>query len=179
LKPVSYSEAVSRWARPERVVLAVSVDESGKPNIIAVGWKMFTSFSPPMIAISIGKTRYSHRLISDSGEFVLAVPGEDLAKEVLFCGTRSGRHVDKFKETGLTPVRASKVKPPLIKECIVNLECKVRGKLETGDHTIFVGEVVACWASDNERRNLLLIGDGSGYELILEGRGYRFGVVKK
>jgi len=132
-----------------------------------------------MVAISVGKARYSHKLISEGGEFVFAVPGEDLWGEVLFCGTRSGRNVDKFKETGLTPRPASKIKPPLIEECLVNLECKLVGQLDTGDHTIFVGKIVETWISEQKKRNLLSIGYESGYEFVGEGRGYRFGVIKK
>ncbi len=86
--------------------MATSVDSKGKPNIIALGWCMPTSFDPPMMAISVGKTRYSHQLISESREFVLAFPSEEMGKEVLYCGTHSGRDVDKFKETGLVPVPA-------------------------------------------------------------------------
>lgn len=166
------------WRRPSRIVLAVSVDESDNPNIIVLGWKMHTSFNPPMVAISVGKTRYSHGLLLGSAEFVLAIPGGNLAEEVLYCGTHSGRDVDKFKETNLTPIPASKVKPPLIKECIANIECKVVGNLDTGDHTIFAGEVQASWISEEEQKNLLSIGQEAGYEVLLDKKGRRFGVVR-
>jgi len=71
------------------------------------------------------------------------------------------------------------VKPPLIKECVVNLECKLVGQLDTGDHTIFVGQIVASWASEDEKRNLLSIGEEAGYEFLGGGKGYRFGVVRR
>ena len=171
-------EAANHWRRPSRIVLAVSIDESDKPNIIVLGWKMQTSINPPMVAISIGKTRYSHGLLLRSGEFVLAIPGRDLAEEVLYCGTHSGRDVDKFKETNLTAISASKVRPPLIKECIANIECKIVGNLDTGDHTIFVGEVQANWVSEEEQKNLLSIGQEAGYEIMLDKNGRRFGVIR-
>lgn len=76
---------------PEQIVLVTSVDTIGKPNIITMGWSMFRSGSPPMIAISVGKTRYSHKLISQTKEFVYTFLGEDLEKEMLHCGTHSGR----------------------------------------------------------------------------------------
>ena len=178
LSEVSMTEALNHWSHPERVVLAVSTD--GKHhNIIALGWKMKTSHSPPMVAISVGKTRHSHKLISQVGEFVLAIPGEDLWRAVLVCGTTSGRNVDKFKETGLTPRPAKIVKPPLIEECIANIECKVTGRLDTGDHTIYAGQAVCCWVSDDRRRNLLTIGRERGYRSLGGGSGYRFGVIKK
>jgi len=178
LKKGTNREAMNLWRRPSRIVLAVSVDESDNPNIIVLGWKMQTSFDPPMVAISVGKTRYSHGLLLGSGEFILAIPGGNLAEEVLYCGTHSGRDVDKFKETNLTPIPASKVKPPLIKECIANIECKVVGNLDTGDHTIFAGEVQASWISEEEQKNLLSIGQEAGYAVLLDKKGRRFGVMR-
>ncbi|MDI6641544.1 MAG: flavin reductase family protein, partial [Elusimicrobiota bacterium] len=135
MKEVSITEA---WAKkyPEQIVFAVSCDETGKPNIIPLGWSMPTSHQPPLVAISVGNTRYSYKLISKTKEFVLSFPSEKMSKEVMFCGTHSGQDIDKFKETGLTALPAKTVKPPLIKECIVNFECKVVSELKTGDHTI-------------------------------------------
>lgn len=178
MRTVSFGEANGIVARPQRIVLAVSCDADGKPNIIPLGWKMQTSFEPPMLAISVGHTRYSHRLIREGGEFVLAWPSEDMAAAVLFCGTRSGRKVDKFKEAGLTAVPASKVRPPLIGECVANMECVLAGALETGDHTIFVGEVVAAHVADAPKRLLISIGTESGYVHLGGNERYRFGAVR-
>jgi flavin reductase (DIM6/NTAB) family NADH-FMN oxidoreductase RutF len=158
MKEVPVGEA---WKRkyPEQVSLAVSVDSEGKANIIALGWCMPASFDPPMMAISVGKTRYSHQLISECREFVVAFPSEEMGKEVLYCGTHSGRDVDKFRETGLVAVPAKKVRPPLIEGCVANFECKVIGEIETGDHTVFVGEVVAAHVSEQKKRRLYNLGD--------------------
>jgi len=158
MKQVTVKEA---WKRkyPEQVSWAILVDFEGKPNIISLGWCMPTSFDPPMMAISVGKTRYSHQLISESGEFVVAFPSEEMGEEVLYCGTHSGRDVDKFKETGLVAVPAKKVRPPLIEGCVANFECRVVGEIETGDHTIFVGEIVAAHVSEEEKRRLYNLGD--------------------
>jgi len=177
-REVSYAEACKLWCRPERVVLAVSLGAEGPADIIALGWKMRTSGAPPMVAISVGLTRHSHKLIQEAGEFVLAAPGEDMAAAVLFCGTRSGRDTDKFAEAKLTPVKARLVKPPLIAEALVNLECVVRGSLLTGDHTIFAGEIVASHVTDKPGPMLVSRGDETGYKRVLEGKGYRFGVVR-
>ncbi|MCD5390998.1 flavin reductase family protein [candidate division NPL-UPA2 bacterium] len=157
MREVSVSEV---WKRkyPEPVVLVTSVDEKGKPNIIALGWSMPTSFEPPMLAISVGKTRYSHKLISEGKEFVLAFPQEGMKDEVLYCGTHSGRKVDKFKETGLTAQPAKEVRPPLMEECLVNMECKVVGELDTGDHTIFAGRIVRASVSEEEGQRLYSLG---------------------
>jgi flavin reductase (DIM6/NTAB) family NADH-FMN oxidoreductase RutF len=133
---------------PSVVVLATCVDTSGRPNIITLGMFMPISFDPPLVCIGVAPKRYSHRLIEETGEFVINVPTEDIIEEVHFCGTKSGRDYDKFQETGLTPKPASRVKPPLIEECYAHLECRVVQRHTCGDHTLFVGEVVA--ASINE-----------------------------
>ena len=152
MKEVNVSEA---WGRkyPEPVVMVTSIKD-GKPNIIPLGWSMITSFVPSMMAISIGHTRYSHEIISKGKEFVLAYPSEDMGKEVLYCGTHSGREVDKFKETGLKSSPAKFVKPPLIKDAVANFECKVIKQTDTGDHTIFVGEVIAAYINPEKKRRL-------------------------
>ena len=137
------TEFVSGLLAPHSIVLVTTVDAKGKPNIITLGWTMPTSRDPPLVAISVGTRRYSHGLIEDSKEFVVNVPPEGLVQEAHFCGTRSGRTVDKFVRSGLTSLPSVRVKPPRIKECIAHLECKLVQKLRTGDHTIFVGEVVS------------------------------------
>lgn len=158
MKQVTVEEA---WKTkyPEQVSWAVSIDSEGKADIISLGWCMPTSFDPPMMAISVGKTRYSHKLISKSREFVVAFPSEEMGKEVLYCGTHSGRDVDKFEETGLMAVPAKKVRPPLIEGCVANFECMVVGEIETGDHTIFVGEIVAAHISEEKKRRLYNLGN--------------------
>ncbi len=177
MRKVRFQETEPFWKRPERIVLAVSRKPDGSGNIITLGWKMRTSFRPPMIAISVGKTRFSHGLILREGEFVLAVPGESVARDVLFCGTHSGRSVDKFAETGLTPLEARLVRAPLIAECIVNFECRVMGTLETGDHTIFAGEVVASWLAERPERPLLSIDDNPAYRQLARGAGHTLGSI--
>jgi flavin reductase (DIM6/NTAB) family NADH-FMN oxidoreductase RutF len=114
-----------------------------KPNLITIAWVGVACSEPPMISIAIRKTRYSHHIISESGEFVVNIASEDQLRAVDFCGVVSGKEVDKFKEAGLTPLRAKKVNVPLIKECPINLECSVRYTLELGSHDLFVGEVLA------------------------------------
>jgi flavin reductase (DIM6/NTAB) family NADH-FMN oxidoreductase RutF len=152
VKEVNINEA---WGRkyPEPVVLVASMKDD-KPNIIVLGWSMITSFSPPMMAISIGHTRYSHEIINQTKEFVLAYPCDDMGKEVLYCGTHSGRDVDKFKKAGFGQVASKQVKPPLIENASANFECKVVSQMDTGDHTIFIGEVVAAYINPEKKRRL-------------------------
>ena len=148
MKEVPYGEAINR-KYPEQVVFAVSVDEEGTPDIIVLGWAMPTSGEPPMWAISVGHTRYTHELISKCRQFVLCFPNSDMTEEMLFCGSNSGRDVDKIAETGLKTLPATKVKPPLIDGCVACFECEVEGELVSGDHTIFAGRVVAGHVADD------------------------------
>jgi len=153
MKKADLQEFRRLCARPERIVWAVAEHE-GRRSICPLGWKMNTSISPPMMAISVAPARFTHDLIADSGEVVLAWPGEDLAEATLLCGTRSGRDMDKFKEANLTPMRGECVGAPLVAECIANLECRVADRMTTGDHTVFGVEILAAWV--NERGGRLL-----------------------
>ena len=131
----------STYLYPVPVVMVTCGIE--KPNIITLAWVGTVSSDPPMVGIAVRKERHSHRLIEESGEFVVNIPGDELLEATDHCGQVSGRDTDKFAATGLTPEPASEVKAPLIAECHVNMECKVREKLELGAHDLFLGEVVA------------------------------------
>lgn len=126
-----------------RPTVLVSCALDGKPNIITLAWSTPLSHNPPLLGISVGLERYSHEVIAKSGEFVVNIPIIDLIKQTIFCGERSGRDIDKFKETNLTPIPSLRVKAPSIQECVAHLECKVVQSIRTGDHTLFVGEVLA------------------------------------
>jgi flavin reductase (DIM6/NTAB) family NADH-FMN oxidoreductase RutF len=142
---------------PRQVILATS-RSGGKSNIITLGWHCPLSFKPPLVGISVGKTRFSHSLIQNEREFVISIPTESMLEKVLLIGSRSGRDVDKFPEFGLTPLQATAVKPPLIKECPINIECRVVAELDAGDHTLFSGEVVASHASPLKEKLLFDMG---------------------
>ena len=141
-------EFANRLLNPRHVVLVSCIDKVGKTNIITMAWSMPTSFTPPLVAISVAPGRYSHRLILETKEFVVNIPTMEIIKETLFCGRRSGKKYEKFKETKLTPLPAKKVKPPIIKECVAHLECKVKDSITTGDHTIFIGEVIIAYVNE-------------------------------
>lgn len=98
--------------------------------------------------MSIRPERYSHDLLMESKEFVVNVPTFKMAQKVLFCGRRSGRDHDKFKEALLSPLKAKKVAAPIIKECIAHLECKLVKCIKIGDHTLAIAQVVAAYALD-------------------------------
>lgn len=129
---------------PSPAGLVTSVSKDGKPNIITLGEIFNISIASPVIlGIAIHKQRYSHSLISATREYVVNCPSSSMVEIVDRVGGVSGRTVDKFRAFNLTPVSADKVQPPLIAECPMNIECRVIGIQEIGDHDLFLGEVVA------------------------------------
>jgi flavin reductase (DIM6/NTAB) family NADH-FMN oxidoreductase RutF len=138
---------------PRQIILVTSYSR-GKANIIALAWHSPLSFKPPLIGIAVGKTRFSHTSIKETGEFVLSIPTQSLREKVILIGSRSGREIDKFSATGLTPLPAKLVKPPLIKECPINIECKLVDEFDAGDHTVFVGEVLQVHKSEIKEKLL-------------------------
>jgi len=131
---------------PCPVVLVTSVDEKGEPNIVTLAWVGVACSDPPTISIAIRPSRHSYGLIERSREFVVNIPTLSILKQTEHCGRVSGREHKKFEETGLTPEPASKVKPPLIKECPVNLECTLRQIVKLGSHSLFLGQIVTVHA---------------------------------
>lgn len=119
-----------------------------KPNIITLAWVGTLCSDPPSVGISIRPERFSYNLINEADEFVVNLPRADQVDVTDYCGSVSGRNVDKWAACGLTPVPASKVRTPLIAECPVALECRVTHRLDLGVHHLFIGEVVAVQADE-------------------------------
>lgn len=126
----------------------VSCGKDTTINIITVSAATITCITPPMVGIAISPKRYSYSLLKDIGEFVLNVPDVSLLEAVDKCGMLSGKEIDKFDTTGLTPVKSSAVKPPMIAECPINIECLVRHRIELGSHDWFIAEIVAVKVRD-------------------------------
>lgn len=141
-------ETAYRLLHPRNTVLVSCIDKTGRTNIITLAWSMPTSIDPPMVAISVAPKRYSHHMIEETGEFVVNIPTMEIVRQSLFCGRISGVKCDKFKEAPLTPSSAQKVKPPIIKECVAHLECRLVQVVATGDHTLFIGKVLAAYVND-------------------------------
>lgn len=114
-----------------------------KCNILTVAWTGTICSDPAMCYISVRKSRYSHELIKESGEFVINLTNKQLARATDWCGIKSGRDFDKFKEMGLTPIKATKISAPMIEEAPVNIECKVVDIKELGSHDMFIANVLA------------------------------------
>lgn len=113
-----------------------------RPNIITVAWAGTVCSSPAMVSISVRPERYSYDIIKESGEFVVNLTTRDLVYATDFCGVKSGREVDKFKEMKLTPSKSQFIKAPGIAESPVNMECQVKDVLELGTHHMFVAEIL-------------------------------------
>lgn len=162
---------------PTPVVLVSSADpkQPGKPDMITIAWAGTVNSEPPMVSVSLRKERLSHSLISASGEFVVNLPDEKMARALDFCGVRSGRDTDKARETGLRYMPADRMDTaPAVEGAPLSLCCKVRQTLELGSHDLFIGEVVSVMV----RRDLL---DADG-KLHLEKAGliaYSHGLYQK
>lgn len=111
-------------------------------NIITIAWTGTINSDPPMTYISVRKERHSHHLLKEYGDFVINLSNEDLAYEVDYCGTHSGKDIDKFKQLNITPVDSVHVKSPSILEAPVSIECKVTQIVELGSHDMFMAEIV-------------------------------------
>ena len=133
---------------PLPAVMVSVADKKGNPNIITVAWAGTVCTNPPMVSISVRPERYSYHMIDETGEFVINLTTEKLAYATDYCGVRSGKDVDKFKELHLTPEKAEHVSAPLIGESPVNIECRVVKKETPGSHHIFLAEVKAVHVDD-------------------------------
>ena len=127
----------------------VSVGREGeKPNIITVAWTGTVCTNPPMVYISVRPERYSYNIIKETGKFVINLTTEALTRATDFCGVRSGRDVDKFKETHLTAIPGPVTGCPMIDESPVNIECTVTENKELGSHHMFLAKVEAVHVSE-------------------------------
>ena len=157
------------------VLVSCGGTQGWKPNLVTIAWAGNVCSDPPMLSISVRPERYSHAIIQATHEFVVNIPSPRQAKAVDWCGTVSGRNVDKFTDTGLTPAKALKVQCPIIMECLLNIECRVQKFLKLGSHTMFVAEVVAVQVSSTlldtkgrlrlEKGSLLAFAHGQYFEL--------------
>lgn len=127
------------------VMVSCCSKDGTRNNIITLAWVGTLSSNPPEIGICIRPSRYSHDMIEATGDFVVNIPSETQAKQADLCGQVSGRHEDKFALCGLTPAKARKVKSPIIKECPMNIECKLVRVIKdySKSHHLFLGEIVS------------------------------------
>lgn len=163
---------------PVPVVMVSCGSEPSEHNIITIAWTGIINSEPPMTYISVRKSRHSHELIKNSKEFVINLCTEELAFATDYCGVKSGKDVDKFKEQKLTAVSAQIVGCPMIGEAPVNLECKVTQIIELPSHDMFLAEIVTVHANKkliDEKGKILL----EEAQLICYNHGEYFGIKRK
>lgn len=134
---------------PVPAVMVSCGREGETPNIITVAWAGTICSDPAMLSISVRPERYSYDIIRETGEFVVNLTSKELTRATDWCGVKSGRDVDKFKEMKLTAAPAVYLKTaPIIAESPVNIECKVKEVLELGSHHMFIAEVAGVQVSE-------------------------------
>ena len=151
---------------PVPAVLVSCADEDGRANVMTAAWAGTICSDPVMLSVSIRKERYSHAIIKRTGEFVVSLTTEKLAKVTDFVGVRSGKDIDKFALEGDLKIKKSPskfVKAPGIAESPVCLECKVKQILELGSHDMFIAEVLSTdideqYLDENEKFDLSAAG---------------------
>jgi flavin reductase (DIM6/NTAB) family NADH-FMN oxidoreductase RutF len=142
------------------------------PNIITLAWVGTLCSEPPIVGISIRPSRYSHRLVKESGEFAVNVPTVEMVRAVDWCGNVSGHSENKFKAMGLTPAHAQVIGTAVIQECPVSIECQVIQTLHLGTHDLFLGKVVAVQVEEAILDSRGEIDLGKANPLAYGGRAY-------
>ncbi len=158
-------------------------------NIITIAWTGIINSVPPMTYISVRPTRHSYSILKSTGEFVINLTNEQLTFATDFCGVRSGKNMNKFKEMNLTMEKASVVKCPLIKESPVNIECVVKDIIPLGSHHMFMAEIVSVSVDEKykdekdrfcfEKSNPIAYSHGEYYSLGKKLGKFGYSVAKK
>ena len=159
-----------------------------KANVLTIAWTGIINSEPPMTYISVRPSRFSHRIICETKEFVINIANLPLAKACDFCGVKSGKSTDKFKEMGLELEKSSKIATPMLKDAPVSLECKVVDIKRFGTHDMFIAEIVAVNVDDKyvesdgrlaiEKAGLLAFAHGRYYTLGRDLGAFGFSVDK-
>jgi flavin reductase (DIM6/NTAB) family NADH-FMN oxidoreductase RutF len=156
---------VYQLLEPGPVVLLTTAYK-GRANIMTMSWHMMVDFEPPLVACIVSQGDYSFAALRATKECVIALPGVELAARVVGVGNCSGRDVDKFVTSGLTPHVASLVKAPLIAECIANLECKIVDSRLVNKFNLFVLQVVEAWINPAKAANKTIHHKGYGTFIV-------------
>lgn len=175
---------------PVPVVLITSKNKDEKVNVFTVAWAGTICTKPPMLSISVRPERLSYEYIKESGEFVVNLPTASMTKAVDYCGVRSGRTVDKISEMNFNLEYNDIVGVPSIKECPVNIQCKVRDIIPLGTHDLILADVVGSTIDEAiidekgkihfEKGNLISYSHGEYYPLVKKAIGsFGYSVRKK
>ena len=160
-----------RLMRDEGILL-VAADKDGKPNAMTIGWGLVgTIWRKPFFTVAVRLSRYTHKLMEESGTFTVCLPAKGMEEILDVCGTKSGRDMDKFKELGLTAKKGLQVDAPYIAECPVHYECRVAYKVELKPgqlieeleedaypkgnyHVLYFGQILGVYASNDAAEKL-------------------------
>lgn len=163
---------------PLPAVLVSCADKDGRSNLLTVAWAGTICTNPPMVSISVRPERYSYDLIKTTKQFVINLTTEELAYATDYCGVRSGRDVDKWKECHLTPIPADTVDCPLVEESPVNIECHVEEIKELGSHHMVIARVTAVHVDEKymDEKNTFHLNDS---KLLAYSHGTYYSLGKK
>jgi flavin reductase (DIM6/NTAB) family NADH-FMN oxidoreductase RutF len=153
---------VYQLLEPGPVVLLTTV-RKGWPNVMTMSWHMMVEFEPPLIACVVSEANFSFAALRSTKEAVIAIPAHHLANSVVKVGNCSGRNIDKFQRFGLTALPARQVRPPLIKECFCNLECRVKDTRLAKRYNLFILEVLKAWIDPSQKNPKTLHHRGFGW----------------
>ncbi|MCC7253242.1 flavin reductase family protein [Hyphomicrobium sp.] len=156
---------VYQLLEPGPVVLLTTV-RKGRANVMTMSWHMMVEFEPPLVACVVSSSDYSFAALRATGECVIAVPAVEMADAVVRVGNTSGRDIDKFEACGLTPLPATRVGAPLVKECFANLECRVANTRLVNAYNLFVLEVIKAWVDPGQKNPKTLHHRGYGTFVI-------------
>jgi flavin reductase (DIM6/NTAB) family NADH-FMN oxidoreductase RutF len=138
---------------PHPVLVIATYGKDGKPNMMTASWGGICCSDPPCIAVSLRKATLTYHNILASKAFTVNIPSVDYLMEADYIGVVSGHSVDKFKETGLTPVKSDLVNAPYVEEFPLNLECQLHQHIEIGLHTQFIGRIMDVKVSNDALTN--------------------------
>ena len=162
---------VYQFIEPGPVVLLTTC-RKGRANLMTMSWHMMVEFEPPLIACVVSAANYSFAALRTTKECVIALPARQLASKIVKIGNLSGENIDKFEKFALTPVPATCVSAPLVKECFVNLECKVSDTRLVNKYNLFILEVVKAWTDPRQKRPKTLHHHGYG-KFVVDGEAIR------
>lgn len=180
----------SAMLNPVPVVLVTSIDSKGNKNVFTAAWVGTVCTKPPMVSLSIRPERLSYKYIKDTKEFVINLPSKELVKEVDLCGVKSGKELNKLEKLNLDIEPSKTVKSPIIKDCPVALECKLKDIIPLGSHDLFLAEVTSINIEENlidkkgkfhlEKADLMCYSHGEYFPIAKKPIGkFGFSVQKK
>jgi len=154
-KQVEFSQAkLTKY--PYDLVIAIAKDSAGKPDPVTIGMTMVVSYNPPMMAIALAPKHYSVEAIRHSKCFTISLPSESQTEAALFFGKNSGRDTDKFAEFNCPNNPAAKIDSVILDEAVANFECQLTTEITTGDHILFIGEIVASHINAEPKKRLYI-----------------------